>query len=428
MVNPKVSKIMDTTNINDESGYLFINKVGANTPNFAELVLQGLYIPPLPYTFTIDKGDKCVAKRGMARYNGYSRPVDYGPPFGVVPPKTWSDFYPDLYSDGLSKGVNSYFNPFSQPLVTDAVNKYNNKLLAKLKGQSLPVLMALRERKETGRLITSFLEKTVSAIKVIRHPRQVFKIYRGRNPRASEVRRLEKLHKRLLKRARRGAVKASDAWLQYRFVWMTSYTDIIDATRGLATAMERAKNEFVRKGIRKTVSGKAYGGPHLGFTWGDEPMYQFDWDVTIVGHTKIFYRIDDATAALWSQFQDPVSVAWDVIPYSFVIDGVVNISQYLELSQATFGLLFDSGYCSLKFLGVTKTTPRELTSFDWTSGEAARHRYSTYPQARYQLSFSRSILTDFPSQTLEFPMSEYLSLTHIQDLAALAVQYGNRKF
>lgn len=419
---------MDTTNINNESGYLFINKVGANTPNFAELVDQGLYVPPLPYTLTYDKGDKCVAKRGMARYNGYKYDIDYGTPFGVVKSKTWSKFVPDLYPDSSSKGVNSYFNPFSQSLVTDAVNKFNNKLLAKLKGQSLPVLMALHERKETGRLITSFLDKTVNALKVIRHPRQVFKIYKGRNPRASEVRRLEKLHKRLLKHARTSAVKASDAWLQYRFVWMTSYMDIIDATKGLATAMEHAKNEFVRKGIRKTVSGKAYGGPQLMFNWGPESMYQFDWDVTIVGHTKIFYRIDDATAALWSQFQDPVSVVWDAVPYSFVIDGVVNISQYLELSQATFGLLFDSGYSSLKYIGVTKVTPREFINTDSSTGDAVKHRYSTYPQARYQLSFSRSILTTFPSQTLEFPLSDYLSLTHIQDLAALAVQFGNRKF
>lgn len=156
-------------------------------------------------------------------------------------------------------------------------------------------------------------------------------------------------------------------------------------------------------------------------------MYQFNWDVTITGHTKVFYRIDDATAALWSQFQDIPVVIWDSVPYSFVIDGLVNISQYLDLRNATMGVRFDSGYTSLKYLSVCKVTPRTFTNPDGLA-DAKRHVYTTYPSARYQLNFSRSILADFPSQMLEMPLLDYFNLTHITDLSALSLQLMKRKF
>lgn len=424
---------MDATSIDNNEGYLVITKSGATTPHFKELVAENLYVPPLPYSLSFDKGDKTRASRGMARYNGHSYAVDYGKPFGTIQAKTWSVLIPDLSTESKYKGINSYINPITDSKVTYEVGRMNNKLLMKLKGQSLPIIMALKERKETGRLITGFLDKTIHALKVIRHPRQVFKAYRGVNPTAAEGRRLNKIHQRLLRRARqqskgmKTALTAGDAWLQYRFAWMPLYKDILDTMAGAAKAMEKSRATFVRKGINKTVTGKTTGGPRLYFNWGEEGMYQFNWNVTITGHTKVFYRIDDATAALWSQFQDIPVVVWDSVPYSFVIDGLVNISQYLDLRNAVMGVRFDSGYTSLKYLSVCKVTPREVTHPDGPV-DAVRHIYTTYPSARYQLNFSRSILAGFPSQMLEMPLLDYFNLTHIADLSALSLQLMKRKF
>jgi hypothetical protein len=72
---------------------------------------------------------------------------------------------------------------------------------------------------------------------------------------------------------------------------------------------------------------------------------------TITTHTKfvIRFRMDDPLAATLSQtgFTNPVSLAWELLPFSFVADWFIPIGDFLEALEAWKGMTF---------LGGSKTT------------------------------------------------------------------------
>lgn len=241
----------------------------------------------------------------------------------------------------------------------------------------------------------------------------------GRPPRAWESRRLANSHKRLLKmRANGMRITAHTAFLEYRFAWLPLVHDISDMMAGVAKAMQKGTDSFSRKGVSKTVEGKTPLSRYAGST--------VDWSVTVQGHQKVFWTIDDASLALYSQFQSVSATIWDSVPYSFVVDGLVNISKYLECSNAVLGVKFLSGYKSVKQIGVSKASYVKVPAAD-LSGQPCE-LLTTGPSARYQLKFNRQLLTNFPEPRLEFPYKEYINLQHIADLAALVSQKIKLKF
>lgn len=419
---------MDATNINTSTEYLSIVKSGAVTPNFRQLVDEGVFLPPLNYYLEMDKGDK--ANLGVL-YNSYNDGFGHGwnytfwDAYGsmhVVPPGQWSG-YCFRYKPSSSVRVSAILDPLSSSEISAAYKKFDNNMLLKLKGQSLPVLMALKERKETGALITSFLQKGLDAAQVIRHPKLFFKRLRGRNPTTAEGRRLNKIHQRLLRKSRSQRVSIADAYLQYRFAWSPLVADIRDFVEGAEKAMKKGISKSARKGINYQ---RSYVDP-LTSLQGNLPGISAEVDISITGHQKIFYSIDDVSAAAYSQMQSIGATLWDSVSYSFIIDGLVNISKYLECSNATLGLRFNSGYKSIKVICVTKLhyggpvsklDPGAVSSLAKTSG----------PIGRYQLKVTRQVLTDFPVPTLEFPYEDYLSAVHVADLAALLKQKLKRSY
>lgn len=57
-------------------------------------------------------------------------------------------------------------------------------------------------------------------------------------------------------------------------------------------------------------------------------------------------------------FANPVGLAWELIPYSFVVDWALNIGSYLDLQTSLWGLkVLDAGY-SLQCDGYTTVTAR----------------------------------------------------------------------
>lgn len=398
------------TSVDTPTGYVSIAVSGAKTPNYRNLAANGNFIPPLGYSLKLDIGDtKLVSIWGSDQYWGTNNSWSYMYTWG-----RWS--------------IREWYNPFDESDVTSALTRFNNNMLLKIKGQSLPILMALKERKETASLITKFLDKTVQAASYVRHPKKFFKIFRGRNPTARESRRLNNSLKRLLKREalhRRSptfhrAVTISDAYLEYRFAWRPLLSDISDMYNGAAEAMKKATCKSARKGI-SFVSKFNRDLPTF-FNRGT-PGGTLHSDVSIRGHQKIFYSIDDATLALYSNSQSLMATLWDSVPYSFIVDGLVNISKYLECSNATLGLKFNSGYKSVIMKADTTLQPNRIF---WNG--SCKCRFDQLPSTRTQLSFNRQILTGFPVPKLEFPYEDYLTTQHIADLGALAIQKLKRVF
>jgi hypothetical protein len=62
--------------------------------------------------------------------------------------------------------------------------------------------------------------------------------------------------------------------------------------------------------------------------------------------TKLFGKVDDANLVLLNSLGllNPLQVAWELVPFSFVVDWILPIGSFLEAATGTIGTTFDSGY------------------------------------------------------------------------------------
>lgn len=434
---------MDNVSASTETYENEVSVIKAETPNFVQACEDGA-LRPLPYLLDIKMGNKTRLKVVQKQYNKNHFTVDaYDSTTGRyyrVPPHSWS---PEMGFTFLSSTGKSIIGWLGDPIYWQesgiALQKLTNKLLAKIQGQSLPVLMALKERKETASLVKTTIQRLFNGARLVRHPKQMWKALRGRAPTAIELRRLRRIERRLLKRKLRSnrdstlpKLRVEQAFLEYRFAWLPLIKDCGDMLDGLANTLKHSITKSARKGINFSLSKQ----PDIKtFRSQVDPGIVSDCGVSIVGHMKVFYAIDDASLAMLSQCQGIAATMYDVVPYSFLADGLVNVSKYLDLLDATMGLKFTDGYITTLSRSYAK-----IVSCPWfrdsktglSSGldGTVLYRFDTANTGHtsVHLSMNRQILTDFPTPFLEYPYRDFITVQRVADIGALMIQAGRKLF
>lgn len=190
---------------------------------------------------------------------------------------------------------------------------------------------------------------------LIRHNKTVRDSYRGHTVWresgrwARRTAFLEKL------RRRRNLVKDSDAllanaWLELQY--------------GLGAAIQEIYNlaEVLDAGFSV---GRVTGRAKQRFVDASEPSGLYGNFVTAIvdvrAHVQATVRLSMSTVGTLEQFGvlNPASVAWELTPFSFVVDWFVNIGSYLRQFGDTAGLDFEHSFVSVKKSGTTQFTARE---------------------------------------------------------------------
>lgn len=395
--------------INTSGVYSRVRVARATTPDYLAAVENGT-LKALPYSLTIDRSLKQPLVVKSSKTNG----------------KTWSTSeWPSDWMDNSNVGFQT-ISADIQSKITEYNKNRDNRVLKKLKGQSLPLVMAWREREETGKLLLGVANKIADACKVIRSPKQfIRRLYRN-NTKARKLkvmeRRAQKAYVHFLKykkwpRSRKPRV--GDLFLQYEFAWKPLIMDIQDALDATAETEKHLAGGHVRVGYKFDAESTGFGGRSSG------SELELKAVAKIVGHQKIYWRVDNIALAAMSQIQSLPETLWDAMPYSFVVDWFVNVGEYLELRNATLGLAFHDGYKSV--MSEVRFTSEARPTFKMTTSPYYLiSAQSNWPE-RYQFSFSRQILTSFPTPHLMTDFSMPTSLVHIGEAAALVQQALSRR-
>lgn len=128
---------------------------------------------------------------------------------------------------------------------------------------------------------------------------------------------------------------------------------------------------------------------------------------------RIKYSITDTSLQAITTLADPLATAWDLVPWSFIVDRFADIGSYLELRNATLGTTFRSGSLSYKFEWNGKAeVPWVQTYYPnsllWNSVKGG-YKYETYGvenSSMYELSTGRIVLTAFPPVQFEYPFRQ----------------------
>ena len=135
---------------------------------------------------------------------------------------------------------------------------------------------------------------------------------------------------------------AQNRWLELQYGWLPMIADIKTAFKEMSTLPEADLIKFthsdkIQRAARFTSGGRA------GMS-GTENM---------IIKTSCYYVQDSKNlrkAAQWNLGINPLLTAWELVPYSFVIDWFIPIGDFLSQFSASAGLRFISGttvsYCT----------------------------------------------------------------------------------
>jgi hypothetical protein len=209
-------------------------------------------------------------------------------------------------------------------------------------------------------------------------------------------------------------------WLALQYGWKPALMDMFEALNSLA-------KYFVEDpGVVRTARGSAKVRLHTTAELGTtSSRYQktgmADYSLFSSARIGFRYKIDSKLKVFAAQtgFTNPITLAWEVLPWSFVLDWALPIGQYFESFSAFDGLEFLDGFVSrfttldiraaINYDGPFPSYPYENGGWKWSLHGNFERRI---------VQFDRIKLTTFP--TAQRPVFKNpFSTTHVLNALAL---------
>lgn len=233
--------------------------------------------------------------------------------------------------------------------------------------------------------------------------RQFFDEFRlPKNYRGTEsVRKLWNRHRREVERVRESDLGrfAANSWLELQYGWKPLLSDVYSHAEALAEQMVARGNELRYVSAKRSgkISKTFDQNEGLGETWS---MYR---QVRIETYCMmgVWYRLKDGVLNPINTFglNNPLTVAWELVPFSFVVDWFLPIGNALEQLTATSGLVFSRGYKSTRTVRDVKIIIRQVGPYKPDSN-FTRVWGGNCTGSWREMYISRSALGDFPPPQL----------------------------
>jgi hypothetical protein len=224
------------------------------------------------------------------------------------------------------------FAPVLNQSLKDAINASAlNGSLIKLKGMKVNVGNTLGEGKQTVNMILGTARKIGNSLRALR---------RGNFRNAAIALGLAPKSRRNGQSLGKSSSKAlADEWLALQFGWIPLVSDVYEGVGDLALLQNEPRRTRVTtsKTKRWSVSFKEGAWEGLPVTITDEGQYTRKY-------VYVFsYRRE--TFADLSRFglTNPASVAWELTPWSFVVDWFIPVGKFLDALDASYGFTFEKG-------------------------------------------------------------------------------------
>lgn len=318
LLNKPFSKVTTFPNgtVSDDSGsipdYRFDIKSSLRTSQ------RGLWRPPLPYSRYVEEGLYTCNMTARCS-SGYWYQADNQCPIQTYAgAENFSGYY--------------YQTPPSYPPADIA--ETIRKARAKIKDQDVNLAVAFGERAATAAGVADVVTTLTKTVRALR--------------RRDYERAMRELG--LRKRNRKGLPsEPSNVWLALQYGWLPLLSDVYGSCEALEKSDENrdryratVKASHSRKETSDRLLTSAYGGCYVEVNKQTTTSYK--------AMTRLDYVLRNPLLATMSQVgvTNPLEVAWELVPFSFVADWFVPVGRYLSDLDATIGWEFLGGSTSTK--------------------------------------------------------------------------------
>lgn len=376
-----------------------LSRVSSRTPGFHDPKRVGK-LKPLAFSFT----------ENYDRYAyGYWRTQDTSlkPTQSGYSAGTW------LGNEGSHRAPNNYVLRLSYDSVQaqKCIDIATNKLLGKIKNTSANLAVAYAEAGKTATMVGD------TAIKIARAMGHLRNGNFGGAAGVLGVGTRKRAEARFTKGYAQDAGKAvASGWLALNYGWKPLLDDVYGACEDLArnnlndmivTSSAGHKLEIPINGTETSTNGKAKS-----FYWGKGlAKYQ-------VRISCSYKRPGNSSAVKLKEtgITNPALIAWELVPYSFVVDWFLPIGNWLDTFDVILGLTFHSGYRTVYF--------KSTAQMGWTYNGVDNYgvlQDANYLCSCYRVKVDRTVLTNFPSPAIP-RFKNPVSMSHMASGLALLTQ------
>lgn len=384
-------------------GFPMSGKQISNRQRTWERVQKSLRTSTNPYTDSVYREQLGSIQRTTSLY--YSNQLQYDWPQTVSGQLKIRD-------DGAYPGRGTALISFVS--LTTPLAVAQNNVLGKCKGATwdLPVFVA--EANKTISLIQSTALRMSKAIRAVK---------RGRVTEACDALGWSPSRKQ---RSVLGSNTRND-WLAYRYGWLPLLGEVKNAAEFAADQLtsQPTTRRFMStvKASDVKTQGTMSQDIFLGTT-GWDPTSLYFTEATGEARAWITVRLlgNQSVRTLSQLNMNPLTLAWELLPYSFVADWFVNVGDFLELQSALAGLtIVDAGYSTL---ASTKLSFK-LTGPNYTSGGYTyQSNNGTIGPTAEKRVYNR---TKWVNPSVNLIVDPKLNLSRVADAAALVANAFSKK-
>lgn len=362
---------MDRSTYDTTVGWGSYSESSTGVPGFHKLKKLGQHLPVNNYDwYRIDGkspySDTYNGARTERQARGYST-FDDAVQFGTLSPTT-----------GGSASVQTMSN---------MIAIVQNRLLGKIRGQDIDLGVALGESRETAAFVTSAMVKTAKSYRQLR--------------RGDVSGALLTLTGRKNRNWRDIPGAASNTWLAYTYGLRPLLADVY----GACEALDKRNKPYVDvKTVRSGATQHVEAEVH---SYG---IYHNRVAGSITARGQISFRVSNPLLKVIDSvgLTNPLSVAWELVPFSFVVDWFVPVGNMIQGIAPPQGVDFVDGWISCKCSGVSRA---------WTTIPSPQPGWYTTAEATEVRKYRRK-LTSFPRYHLVVPD---FSLSKLQVASGLAL-------
>lgn len=310
----------------------------------------------------------------------------------------FSDTYNGSRNEVGSRGIRTFHHAYTSgtyetPPAQDRFRKIDgrsimhqvcaNKLVSRARNIEIDLGVALGEYSETAEFIASTLKKSVEMMRSLRKGNlsDALRIYNTSSHKT--LRGTGKVPYRSRPDVRAVLDASADTQLMTSFALRPLINDVFDAInvlnnglenpQGLVTTVRASHKSNDKFEDKKTVGVITYGS-------------SFDYEVSVSG--KIRYVSENPIFSTFESLglSNPLSVAWELVPLSFVLDWFIPVGAYIENVFPPKGLKFIDGYTYSKARASTyqyTDIPGWYTTYNGEEQFKDRHPLYSFP--RYKL-------------------------------------------
>lgn len=157
----------------------------------------------------------------------------------------------------------------------------------------------------------------------------------------------------------------SNRWLELQYGWMPLLSDLHGLVEEVQAGFERPRTRKINVRVKEEDSGSSESG--LISPFNVRPV--MDWNSSTVVKVVVYLRQDSSTASRLG-VTNPINLAWELLPYSFVIDWFIPIGNWLNSLDAMIG------YQGIT--GTVTTKSKYVATMQWCG---QTYLYETYSRA-----------------------------------------------